>query len=255
MKKHLYRAVIVLLSLVMIISAFNIVSYYIEANTQEKIYNALIDSTKAEDNEDNLSSDSSGEPVILSKYSEIFKQNTDMVGWVKIEGTKINYPVMLSVNEPDFYLTHGFDKKYTVYGCPYVKEDCDVLAPSDNIVIYGHNMKNGTMFAELERYKEKSFWEAHSIISFDTIYKTQNYMIFAAFETEVNTNSPDLFEYYAFTDARTVQEYNSFITKCKEISFYDTGYSAEYGEKLITLSTCSRNDNNKRIVVIACSID
>ena len=128
MKKHLYRAVIVLLSLVMIISAFNIVSYYIEANTQEKIYNALIDSTKAEDNEDNLSSDSSGEPVILSKYSEIFKQNTDMVGWVKIEGTKINYPVMLSVNEPDFYLTHGFDKKYTVYGCPYVKEDCDVLA-------------------------------------------------------------------------------------------------------------------------------
>lgn len=97
-----------------------------------------------------------------------------MVGWIKVEDTKINYPVMQSKEEPNFYLRHGFDKAYTVYGCPYVQENCDVDAPSDNLIIYGHHMNDQSMFAGLMKYQSKSFWENHKTVQFDTLTENQN---------------------------------------------------------------------------------
>ncbi len=253
MKKHLNKILIAFFSIILIISAFKIADYYIEANKQDKIYASLEKTTQETVN--NPEQPIADENGVLYKYSEIHSQNTDMVGWIKIDGTKINYPVMLSQYEPNFYLTHGFDKKYTVYGCPYIQEDCDAFTPSDNIIIYGHNMKNGSMFADLGKYNDKSFYDTHQTINFDTIYKTQSYKILAAFECEVNTARNDLFEYYRFVNARTEKEFTDFIDKCKDISFYETGVSAKYGDKLITLSTCSATDKDFRIVVVAKKID
>lgn len=180
----------------------------------------------------------SEEKTLLPELAELFGQNGDLVSWISIADTNINYPVMQSVNEPNFYLKHGFDKEYSEYGCPYVQEDCDVQKPSDNLVIYGHHMKNGSMFAHLDKFKSESFWSEHKTIAFNTLTDRQKYEIVAVFRTVVYTDSPDTFKYYRFVDAGNANEFDSFIAKCKELSFYDTGVTAAYGDKLITLSTC-----------------
>ena len=112
-----------------------------------------------------------------------------MVGWIKVEDTKIYYPVMQSIDEPNFYLKHGFDKDYTDYGCPYIQENCDVEKPSDNLVIYGHNMKDGSMFSGLMKFRDKDFWEKHKTISFDTLTDHYEYEVVAVFKTVVYTSS------------------------------------------------------------------
>ena len=193
----------------------------------------------------------SEEKMLLPELAELYQQNGDLVGWISIADTNINYPVMQSVNEPNFYLRHGFDKEYSEYGCPYVQEDCDVQKPSDNLAIYGHHMKNGSMFAHLDKFKSESFWSEHKTIAFNTLTDRQEYEIVAVFRTVVYTDSPDAFKYYRFVDAGNANEFDSFIAKCKELSFYDTGVTAAYGDKLITLSTCEYSRNNSRLVVVA----
>ena len=193
----------------------------------------------------------SEEKMLLPELAELYQQNGDLVGWISIADTNINYPVMQSVNEPNFYLKHGFDKAYSDYGCPYVQEDCDVQEPSDNLVIYGHHMPNGSMFAYLEKFKSKDFWSKHRMITFNTLTDKQEYEIVAVFRTVVYTDSPEAFKFYRFIDAESTNEFDDFIAKCKELSFYDTGVTAEYGDKLITLSTCEYSRNNSRLVVVA----
>ena len=168
-----------------------------------------------------------------------------------MEDTNINYPVMQTVDNPNYYLKRGFDKEYSSYGCPYVQEDCDVLKPSDNVVIYGHHMNNGSMFADLEKFKDKDFWQEHKTIAFNTLTEKNEYEILAVFKTVVYTDSPEAFKYYRFTDAQSPEEFDAYIDKCKELSLYDTGVSAEYGDKLITLSTCEYSRTNGRLVVVA----
>ena len=188
---------------------------------------------------------------ILPEYTELFTQNSDMVGWITIEDTKINYPVMQSKNEPNFYLKHGFDKAFTDYGCPYVQENCDVQEPSDNLIIYGHHMNDGSMFAGLMKFTDKEFWEQHKRISFNTLTDVQEYEVIAVFKTFVYSDSPDSFKYYHFVDAENEDEFNAYVEKCRELSLYDTGVSAEYGDKLISLSTCEYSRANGRLVVVA----
>lgn len=192
----------------------------------------------------------SADKTFLVDYSELYAQNSDMVGWIKIEDTNINYPVVQSVDSPDFYLKHGFDKSYSDYGCPYVQENCDVQFPSDNIVIYGHHMKNGSMFADLEKFKTEEFWQSHKTFTFDTLTDHHVYEIVAVFKTVVYTDSPESFKYYRFVDATSESDFDEFIAKCKDLSLYDTGVDAEYGDKLVTLSTCEYSRTNGRLVVV-----
>ena len=137
------------------------------------------------------------------------------------------------------------------YGCPYIQENCDVEKPSDNLIIYGHNMNNGSMFAGLMKFKDKSFWEKHKTISFDTLTDHYDYEVVAVFKTFVYSNSPESFKYYQFSDAETKSDFDEYIRKCKELALYDTGVTAEYGDKLISLSTCEYSRTNGRLVVVA----
>ena len=106
---------------------------------------------------------------IRDRYQALYTQNSDLAGWIQIDETNINYPVMQSKQDPDFYLKHNFEKADSPHGCPYVQANCDLQTPSDNILVYGHNMKDGTMFSDLLQYKRESFWEQHRIIRFDTL--------------------------------------------------------------------------------------
>ena len=258
MTRNGYVSLVCLFLLLAIISTVMIVGHYKEANEQEDMYKELaqivVKNETSENNETNPTEPTptpDGEVVMLPEYVELYKQNNDMVGWISIPDTKINYPVMQSVDEPNFYLKHGFDKGYTDYGCPYVGESCDVSKPSDNLIIYGHHMKNGSMFSDLEKFKSKDFWEEHKTFSFDTLYEKQTYEVNAVFKTVVYTDSVNEFRYYQFSDAETPEQFDEYIAKCKAKALYDTGVSAEYGDKLITLSTCEYSNTNGRLVLVA----
>ena len=227
------------------------VSDYREAEHQEQMYDSLVQLVEDSETEPAEPIIYSEDKTILPELTELYRQNNDLVGWICVEDTNINYPVMQTVDNPNYYLKRGFDKEYSSYGCPYVQEDCDVLKPSDNLVIYGHHMNNGSMFADLEKFKDEDFWREHKTIAFNTLTEKNEYEILAVFKTVVYTDSPEAFKYYRFTDAQSPEEFDAYIDKCKELSLYDTGVSAEYGDKLITLSTCEYSRTNGRLVVVA----
>lgn len=254
MNRKIYITIIAVFAVILSVSTFILVRNCFDSAKQTEQYQELAEVVEENDTEETAEPDKD-DTTILPEYAELYKQNKDMVGWVKIDGTKLNYPVMQSVDEPNFYLKHGFDKKYTDYGCPYVQENCDVSAPSDNLVLYGHHMNDGSMFAVLDKYKKEAFWKEHKTIQFDTLTQQNEYEIVAAFTTVVYTDSPESFRYYHFTNAGSEEEFDAYIAKCKELSLYDTGVNAEYGDKLITLSTCEYSRTNGRIVVVAKLIE
>lgn len=192
------------------------------------------------------------EPTILPEYQALYNLNKDLVGWINIPGTNIDYPVMQTPNRKDYYLYRNFDKEWSSWGSIYVREECDVFGPSDNVVIYGHRMKDKTMFYHLENnYKKKAYWQEHQTFSFDTLYERHTYQIIAAFNVDVNAN--EFFAYHLFNDAANEEEFNEFMKTVHSLQLYDTGLTAQYGDKLLTLSTCRNNTyyNNQRFVVVA----
>lgn len=254
MHKKIYVAIILFFLLIALFSGVMIYSHFKEANDQEGLYDNLaqiVEQNEISPDTESTTKPEGGEKVMLPEYAELYEQNNDMVGWICIKDTNINYPVMQSLVEPNFYLKHGFDKGYTNYGCPYVGESCDVSKPSDNLIIYGHHMKNGSMFSDLEKFKSKDFWEKHKTFSFNTLYEKQTYEVIAVFKTVVYTDSESEFRYYQFSDADTTEQFDEYIASVKEKALYDTGVTAEYGNKLVTLSTCEYSNTNGRLVLVA----
>ena len=251
MKNKIYIAIICAFSIVFAVSSGFLIKHYYDSAKQAEMYDNLIEVVETEPEENPEPMNYSEEKTFIPEYQELYLQNNDMVGWIKVEDTKINYPVMQSKDNPNFYLKHGFDKAYTDYGCPYVQENCDMELPSDNIIIYGHHMNDGSMFAGLMKFKDKNFWEKHKTVSFDTLTDRQTYEVIAVFKTVVYTDSPDSFKYYQFVNADTAEDFTAYVEKCKKLSLYETGVTAEYGDKLLTLSTCEYSRTNGRLVVVA----
>ena len=191
-----------------------------------------------------------GETVmVLPEYAELFTMNPDTVGWISIDGTRVNYPVMHHPQQKDYYLYLDFYEKYSNNGSIYIQENCDVFTPSDNVTIYGHRMNSGAMFADLLLFKDEEFYNAHPHIRFDTLQERNYYVILSVFTISASVNNG--FQYHHFVDAADEGEFDSFVQQCKLRALYDTGVTAQYGDKLITLSTCEKGDSNRRVVVVA----
>ena len=191
------------------------------------------------------------EQTAFEKYAAVYEQNSDFVGWISIEGTNIDYPVMQTIDNPNYYLKRSFEKQYSDYGVPYVQENCD-LGLSDNCVIYGHHMNNCSMFADLCKYESEDFYRAHKTIRFDTLSGFGEYEVVAVFKTAAYSEQG--FKYYHFVNADSAETFDAYIAKRKELALYDTGVTAEYGDRLITLSTCEYSRKNGRMVVVAKKI-
>lgn len=189
------------------------------------------------------------QPTILPQYAQLYQQNPDMVGWIKIEGTAIDYPVMHTPADPEKYLHVNFEGAYSYPGVPFVDAACTI--DSDNLLIYGHNMPNGTMFRSLMQYQQKNFWQNHPTIVFNTLYEEQEYEVLAAFYDRVYYKTEDVFKFYQFIDPQTEEEFDEGIAQFKEKALYDTGVTAEYGDRLITLVTCAYHTDHGRFVVVA----
>ena len=183
---------------------------------------------------------------MLSRYYELYTRNSDMVGWLRIPDTVIDYPVV-QYTDNDYYLHKNFDKEYQFSGIPFLDYECD--ADAVNAIIYAHNMKDGSMFAALRKYEDKTFYDAHKIIIYDSLYNEGEYEIIAAFTTKAGAK--DEFKYYDYADIEDKTQFNEYVDKAKSISFYDTGITAEYGDRLLTLSTCAYHSSNERFVVVA----
>ena len=261
MKKLILIPVILVLAVSLIVSTIFIWDYYSKSNEQKAVYDELAsmvvstdtteENTPSASEKDTDEVETESQETVSVNFTELNTLNSDTVGWIKVDGTPINYPVVQSKDKPNFYIYHNFYKQGSVYGCPFVQENCDVNEPSDNVVIYGHNMNDGSMFAGLNKYTSHNFYKAHKYIEFDTLYEKHRYEIVSVFKTSAQSG----FRYYGFVNASSSDDLNSYISTCKELSLYDTGVSASYGEKLITLSTCEYTHTNGRLVVVAKRIN
>ena len=182
-------------------------------------------------------------------YDELYALNHDFIGWIRIDGTNINYPVMQTKADPEYYLRRNFYKKQSQSGVPFADARCDI-GISDNVIIYGHNMKNGTMFSDMRHYKTKSYWREHPAIHFDTLTESGEYEIMSVLITSTEKKK-ERYNIYNFISPSDESEFNKFIREVKSQSLYDTGITAEYGDRLITLSTCNKSNSSERLIIVA----
>lgn len=208
------------------------------------IYKSAEDMAEPDDDDNN----SEKEKQINAGLLALHEKNPDCIGWLKIEGTMVDYPVMYRPGDKNYYLHRDFDGNYAASGALFISEICDP-EDCDNLLIYGHHMNSGTMFAALEGYKKYSFFQEHPLISYSTLQGEEMYQVVTAFSTPVYTKND--FAYYNFSKAVSMMDYENYITKCRSLSYYETGISVEYGDRLLTLSTCEYSHKNGRMVVVA----
>lgn len=193
-------------------------------------------------------------PDILPEYEKIYAENEDLVGWLQIEDTSVNYPVLQSDTEKDsqFYLTHSFAKKKDKNGSLFMDYRNDFLNRDTNLIIYGHNMKSGAMFGSLKKYLDEEYLEEHKTIQFDTIYERGTYEVIGAFLSEVSFQDEYTFRYYNFLNAENESEFEAFRVNVMQLDALKKGtLDAEYGDELLTLSTCSSYTDEGRMFIIA----
>lgn len=190
------------------------------------------------------------EPVVLPEFRELYERNPDIVGWLSIDDTRINYPIMQNPQDAQYYLNHDFDKKKNKNGLPFLDAHSRANG-SDMLLIHGHHMKSGSMFADLLKYKKESFYKEHAALQFSTLYEKEEYEIIAVILSQVYRKSDDVFKYYQIEKVSTPAEFNSYVQNIKKLALYDTGVTARYGDKLIVLSTCEYSTENGRLAVFA----
>ncbi len=193
----------------------------------------------------------SSDEEIMDVYLTLKKDNPDFAGWISINGTNIDYPVMYTPYDKDKYLHKHFDQQEDSAGTPFIEADCTLKPESDNIIIYGHNMKDGSMFSDLLKYADEDYYTEHKTINFDTVDCRHTYVVMSAFYDKVYYKDEDVFKFYKFIDSKNKTDYQNAIKEFKKKSIYKTDVNAAYGDKLITLVTCSYQTENGRFVVVA----
>lgn len=193
----------------------------------------------------------SPEPEILPQYEALYELNDDMVGWLSIEDTKIDYPVMYTPEDQNYYIHRAFDDSEAYSGCLFIGINWDET--TNQTIIYGHNMKDRTMFGTLMYYESEAYAEEHPIINFNTLYEQREYTVIAAFHGKKYDAESDEegFRYYWYTDLSDEEVFDEFIEQVKEESIYDTDFDVEFGSRILTLSTCSYHTTDGRFVVVA----
>lgn len=190
-------------------------------------------------------------PTMLPHMETLYNQNSEIAGWLSIDDTVVDYPVMFTPDDPEKYIYKNFKGEVDIKGSLFIDGHCNIDPESDNIIIYGHNMLNGTMFRSIFMYQKEEYWKEHPIIKYSTLYEEREYEVIAAFFDRVYFNYEDVFKFYRFIDAKDEADYENAMMNYKNKALYDTGVTAEYGDHLLTLVTCSGSyDRDKRFVVV-----
>ena len=192
-------------------------------------------------------------PDVLPEFQEMLKTNSKIVGWITIDDTKIDYPVAQTTDN-EYYLNHDLNQKEDRNGTIFLDTNCDIIEPSTNLILYGHHMQSGNMFGGLGKYEDEQYYEKHKYITFDTLYEHGTYEVMYVFRSHVFAETEVAFKYYQFIDAYSEVEFDSYMQEMADMSFYDTGVTASYGDRLLTLSTCDYQEKDGRFVVVAKKI-
>ena len=245
MSKTIMRIITVLLFCVMIFSGVMIVREKLRAQREIDEFD---ETDAATDIDTTVESAPETEPAPIFKRNlqPVFDQNPDCVGWVCIENTTVDYPVMFTPDSPQKYLRKSFSGSYSISGTPFLNDNGGL--DFDNLIIYGHNMKNGTMFSDIVGYVEPAYRDANPIVEFETAAGLKCYEVFAVLQVK-NVDS-----WYGFTNAENAEVFDSLVTDIKGRAMYDTGITPEYDQQLLTLSTCYGPKSDDRLIVIAAEV-
>jgi len=245
------KIVLVICMIVFFGSAGVLLDYYINGAREQ---NALTELGNMKQEAEDMVTDKG---TVVGKYVDLYKTNGDIIGWVTIDDTKIDYPVMQTQDDPEHYIHLSFDQEYAASGTPFMDAASDIFIPTSNFLIYGHNMKNGTMFHDLLKYESAEFYDEHKTFKFDTIYKggQGEYQVIAAAYSKIYPKDSTKFKYYQYAGITTEAEFNTYVSGVKALSIYDTGVTAEYGDQLVTLSTCAYHTEEGRFFVVAKRVD
>ncbi len=256
--KQIIVKVFFLISIVtLIVSASFLGNYFLSSSRQNNIIedtrkvwyeNLEQEETKADDEENTTP------PTAL--IDSMLAQNGDFRGWIKINNTKIDNPIYQTDNN-DFYLTHNQNKKKSVYGALFFDKD-NVISEEKtdkNLVVYGHHMKNGSMFANLTKYKSVSFYKENPTIELTTLYKKSTYKIYAAFILNASREDDNGYIYNIYRkkfygDA----DFQNWANEAYERSLIDTGVDVNKEDNILTLVTCDYDFDDARMVVMAREI-
>ena len=207
---------------------------------------------------ENIQENTENKPIETERMIQVKtlqETNQDIVGWLEIENTSINYPV-LQGRDNEYYMTHNYKKEKSKNGSIFLNKDYDWNIPSNNLLIYGHNLNNGTMFQELLKYSDESFYKKHPTIRFTTENEDSEFEIISVFKSRVYYSSEkNVFRYYYFINPESETEYNDYVKNAKNASLYNINSSVTYGDQLITLSTCSYHVKDGRFAVVAKKIN
>lgn len=247
------KVLIAISLLVLLFSLVNLAKIFLRDYEEKQKMEELILAWKEQGDGDaspSLLSTKTNEPVMLPEFVKLYERNPDIVGWLQIDGTRIEYPVMQNLQDAGYYLNHDFDKKENTSGLPFLDAHSDANGASISL-IHGHHMKSGWMFKDLMKYKQESFYREHSTFQFSTLYEKEEYEIIAVILSQVYRKSDDVFKYYQIENVSSQDEFNSYVQNIKQLALYDTGVNAQYGDKLMVLSTCEYSTENGRLAVIA----
>ena len=243
---------IVILIFIVLIS---ILTFYIRNTHYKKPDDNILDNNEIDEIKVDETKITDAVTKKMLQLQELKKENNDIVAWLEIPDTKINYPV-LQTTDNEYYLTHTYNKENLKDGSIFLDKDYDWNIPSSNLLIYGHNNKNGNMFQELLKYEDESYYKEHPTIQFTTVDEDSTYEIIAVFKSRVYyKNEQNVFRYYFFINAENEEEYNYYVEESKKASLYDTGKTAEYGDQLLTLSTCEYSQEDGRFVIVAKKLE
>ena len=235
----LYKLILVIIAIISIITIYN--TYYKETKTDDILSDIKVDETQITETKTEK----------MLQLEELKKENNDIVAWLEIPNTKINYPV-LQTSDNEYYMKHNYKKEKSGDGSIFLDKDYNWDTPSSNLLIYGHNNKNGNMFQDLLKYEDENYYKEHPTIQFTTVNEDCTYEIIAVFKSRVYYKSEqNVFRYYYFINAENEEEYNNYVEESKKASLYDTGKTAEYGDQLLTLSTCEYSQEDGRFVIVA----
>lgn len=214
------------------------------------------DSSPEESSDEASENSSEQEPApVVNPYRDSFLANSDMAGWLQIPGTVIDYPIMWTPENEEYYLRRGFDGSRDMNGCLILDTDSCLDPLTTNLIIHGHNMRAGTMFGTLADYESEDFFQEHREVILYTKECQRKYEVISVFRSQVFKKSQKVFKFYKFFQADTQEEFDDFYENIMDLSLYDTGVTAEFGDHFITLTTCSKHVEQGRFVVVAREVE
>jgi len=245
--KNFKRKTNLIIGILLFILSLLLIALYFTFNEKDEHYPVK---EKAKVEKDNIVEK---QETKLEELNRLYQENSDLYGWITIEGTVIDYPIMYTKGE-DYYLYRDFYKQKYSPGSLFIDKYNTIEPRDSNLIIHGHNMDDGSMFHDLINYKNKAFYDEHKIIKYYTLTEEREYEIVSVFLSKVYNTDDNVFKYYKFYDAKNDSEYNDYISNIKKLSLYDTGITPQYDNNLITLSTCEYSQENGRLVVVAKEI-